>query len=302
MQNPKPNNPFSKEKIILMCAATLLGVLVTFSGSRTENDKQYLYNRTVREDSQQTQQHDLNSQESEQEDDEDLSQETERDDDSDSQENESSQERRRNEIRNGFHEPGGGHPYSGEAGLNGIFTDIPFTHPDAAALQYLKDNGIMKGYPDGSFKPDKAVNRAEVIKIIVKALGEPKNLNEHKKCFKDMNEEWFAPYGCYAKWKGWVKGYNDGGYHPSNDVTRAELLKMVIEAYGITLETAPPSTSAFASLNTDTWSTRYVWTAEANGLMTAWGNNTPDNLNQPATRLEVATAIYTLMFEQQATI
>ena len=298
MQNPKPRNPFSKEKVILIFAATVLGVLVTFNGRVVDdNPNRYLYNRIVGEDGSSHDTLEKDSQEDEHSQEDENTQE-----DSNSQEDEhDSQEKLRNEMRSKFHEPGG-QPLSGEAALNGIFTDIPFNHPDATALKYLKDNGIMTGYQDGSFRPDKQVNRAEVIKIIVKALGEPKDIGLHRNCFNDVKEEWFAPYGCYAKWKGWVKGYNDGGYHPSNNVTRAELLKMVVEAYGLTLESAPPSNSAFTSLNTDTWSTRYVWTAEANGLMTAWKDNTPENLGSPATRLEVATAIYTLEFNQVPTI
>lgn len=298
MQNPKPRNPFSKEKVILILGATILGVLVTFNGRVVDdNPNRYLYNRILGEDSSNHDSMEDDSQEFEHSQEDEDSQE-----DSSSQEDEhDSQEKSKNEMRSRFHE-NGSQPLSGEAALNGVFTDIPFTHPDATALKYLKDNGIMTGYPDGSFRPDKQVNRAEVIKIIVKALGEPKDIGLHRNCFKDVKEEWFAPYGCYAKWKGWVKGYEDGGYHPSNDVTRAELLKMIIEAYGLTLETAPPSGTAFASLNADTWSTRYVWTAEANGLMTAWKNNTPENLNTAATRLEVATAIYSLEYGKTATI
>lgn len=283
MENKKPPNPFSKEKIILMCAATLLGVLVTFSGKPDDNAKRYLYNSTIG---------DGGSQETE-EDDDDLSQEQEQNTNTQEGTQQTEQERNRNKKAS---------PYTGEAGPGMIFTDIPSTHPDAAALQFLKDNGIMKGYPDGSFRPDKPVNRAEVIKIIVVALGEPKDIGKHKGCFKDVNSEWFAPYGCYAKWKGWVKGYADGGYHPSNDVNRAELLKMVVEAYGLTPETAPPEGSAFASLDPDAWYAKYVWTAEAAGLMTAWEAAGPDNLNSPATRLEVATAIYTLELGQEETI
>ena len=266
-------------------------MLVTFNGRVVDdNPNRYLYNRILGEDGSINETLEKDSQEHAWTQEDEDSQEDEHD----------SQERIKNEMRRRFHEPGS--PLSGEAALNGVFTDIPFTHPDATALKYLKDNGIMTGYPDGSFRPDKQVNRAEVIKIIVKALGEPKDIGNHRNCFNDMKEEWFAPYGCYAKWKGWVKGYGDGGYHPSSDVTRAELLKMIIEAYGLTLETAPPSGTAFASLNTDTWSTRYVWTAEANGLMSAWQDLTPENLDKPATRLEVATAVYSLEYGKTATI
>lgn len=184
---------------------------------------------------------------------------------------------------------------SAEAGLKEmIFTDIPATHPNATALKYMKENGIMKGYEDGSFKPDKLISRAELMKIIIVALGEPKNINENKNCFTDVKEEWFAPYGCYAKLKGWAKGYGDGGFHPSSDVSRAEALKMMLLAYATPLETSPMEGSAFADISAEEWYAKYIWTAEKDGMTADWKDNIVSNLNNKATRLEVATAIYQL--------
>jgi len=186
-------------------------------------------------------------------------------------------------------------PLTSEASLKKfIFTDIPADSPYAEALKYMKEHGIIKGFADGSFQPDQPVNRAEIIKILVVALGEPKNLYEHKNCFKDVGAQWFAPYGCYAKLKGWVKGYADGGYHPASDVTRAEALKMMLSAYGIPLETKPMEGSSFTSLTVRDWFAPYVWTAEKNGYTWDWQEHNAQNLHQRATRLEIATAVYKL--------
>jgi hypothetical protein len=190
---------------------------------------------------------------------------------------------------------------TGEASTKPLFTDVAADSPYMEQLRYMYEHNIMKGYEDGTFRPDKAVNRAELLKIIIVAQGEPKNLNEHKKCFTDVNEEWFAPYGCYAKWKGWVKGYGDGGFHPSNDVTRAEALKMMLEAYGIELESAPMEGSDFTDLNPEDWFAPYVWTAEKHGYAWEWKEFNGLTLNNPATRLEIATAIYKLENENDIT-
>jgi|WetSurMetagenome_2_1015567.scaffolds.fasta_scaffold71179_2 hypothetical protein len=245
MPQKNKKNPFNKEKMYLLAAATILGVLLVAGENSFLFSQDTLYAR-VTADNTGTQASDAK-------------------------------------------------PFTGEAGVSDmIFTDIPANHPDATALKYLKDKGIMKGYPDGSFQPDKAINRAELIKIIIVALGEPKDIGTHKNCFTDVKEEWFAPYGCYAKWKGWVKGYGDGGYHPSSDVTRSEALKMMLAAYGTKLETSPMTGSSFTDLTADQWFAPYVWTAEKLGITSAWKDNTAANLNNKATRLEVATAIYQL--------
>lgn len=42
--------------------------------------------------------------------------------------------------------------------------------------------------------------------------------NLYENCFEDVEDEWFAPYVCYAKEKGWVTGYPDGTFKPENNV------------------------------------------------------------------------------------
>ena len=90
----------------------------------------------------------------------------------------------------------------------------------------------MDGHPDGTFRPEGVVNRAELAKMIVNGnsefLGEePVNLS-NTDCFTDVNDEWFAPYVCYAKGKGWVVGYPDGSFQPERSVNRAEAIKMTL--------------------------------------------------------------------------
>jgi hypothetical protein len=261
----KNKNPFNREKLYLLGAATVLGILIIAGESSLLFSQDSVFGKLT----------DKTYTQAETEEDDDSGLDEDGEDDDDTQEKNKS-------------------PYTGEAGLKPLFTDIAVDSPYMEALRYLYEENIMKGYPDGSFQPDKTVNRAELLKVIIVALGEPKNINEHKKCFTDVNEEWFAPYGCYAKWKGWVKGYGDGGFHPSNDVTRVEALKMMLEAYGIDLVNAPMEGSDFTELSADDWYSTYVWTTEKNGYAANWKDFTSANLENKLTRLEVATAIYIL--------
>ena len=50
---------------------------------------------------------------------------------------------------------------------NAEFIDVPTTHTNYIAITSLEDYGIIEGYSDGTFKPDKSVNRAEFLKIIL---------------------------------------------------------------------------------------------------------------------------------------
>jgi hypothetical protein len=177
-----------------------------------------------------------------------------------------------------------------------IFTDISDDHPNAEDILYLKTNKIMTGYSDGSFGPDKQINRAELMKTIMVAVGMPAETASYKNCFSDVTDQWFAQYVCYAKSQRWISGYSNGTFLPGNDVSRAEAIKMVIAVKGITLETTPYG-DAFRSLSPNLWYSTYVWTAEKSGLMNSWKDNTATNLGNKATRLEVATAIYRAIFK-----
>ena len=61
-----------------------------------------------------------------------------------------------------------------------IFTDVPNSHPNAAAIGRLRGLGIIRGYADGSYKPDTTINRAEFVKIMTSEPLVP--LAERERC------------------------------------------------------------------------------------------------------------------------
>jgi len=73
---------------------------------------------------------------------------------------------------------------------------------DAEAINFLKENGIISGYSDGTFKPTNPLNRAELLKILVEGVGYSPDENVYKNCFSDVKEDWYAKYVCYAKEQG----------------------------------------------------------------------------------------------------
>ena len=97
----------------------------------------------------------------------------------------------------------------------------------------LASLNIVKGYPDGSFKPKQAITRAELLKIILLSANID-TAGEHETCFLDIaKEDWFGDIVCTAKAMGIVKGYDDGTFKPNQTVTFVEGLKMAIEGFKI---------------------------------------------------------------------
>jgi hypothetical protein len=87
--------------------------------------------------------------------------------------------------------------------------------PDQAVIERVVAKGFMKGYPDGTFRPNTPVTRAEFIVALARSAGlEP--VQSPAKTLKDLPlSNWAAPLVYAAMAKGWVSGYPDGTFHPA---------------------------------------------------------------------------------------
>lgn len=113
------------------------------------------------------------------------------------------------------------------------FTDVPPTPPQLQynTIRYLYQHNMVDGYPDGSFKPRNEINRAELLKMLVKAARVEVGTGDES-CFQDVPAGlWYTPYVCKAKQLGWVSGYPDGTFKPDRTVNKFETLKMISNAF-----------------------------------------------------------------------
>lgn len=147
-----------------------------------------------------------------------------------------------------------------------IFKDVSSRHVNARAIAYLKDHGVVKGYPDGTFKPDNFVSRAELLKFLFEAQKVYPSTAVYRACFRDAQDEWYAPYVCYAKAKELVRGYGDGTFGAERDVAVVEALKIILLDYHVDLLESPPLEKMV--FEDGTWFAPYVWTAYGRQLIT----------------------------------
>ncbi len=121
-------------------------------------------------------------------------------------------------------------PPPGIVSAQSAFRDVSGS-PYAEAIDSLQGKGVLKGYPDGTFRPDARVNRAEFLKIILEARGMKNGLTPTN-CFPDVhNDDWFAVYVCAAKQEEIVGGYPDGSFKPDQDIAFTEASKILSLAY-----------------------------------------------------------------------
>lgn len=138
------------------------------------------------------------------------------------------------------------------------FSDVSSTHPHYEAITNLKFNGVIEGYPDGTFKPDQPVNRVEVLKMIFEGLetDNPESLNSPTFSDTDLNA-WYGEYLKKAYTLGMVEGYQDGTFKPAQTVNLVENLKLILEAAKVDLPTDIPENPYNDTPKTE-WYAKYV--------------------------------------------
>lgn len=167
--------------------------------------------------------------------------------------------------------------------VQAAFEDVPSSHPNYEAINYVQAKRIVEGYADGTFKPDTTINRAELTKIIIATQFEPSVLescNVYGVNLSDVPAEtWFASFVCTAKANGIINGYGDGTFKPGQNVTFVEAAKIISLGFGQNLPT-----------DTELWYRPYVDYLSSQSAI-------PDSINavaQNITRGEMAEIIYRL--------
>lgn len=99
------------------------------------------------------------------------------------------------------------------------------------AVRYVEEQGIVDGYPDGTYQPKNQINRAEFTKIIINTYFSP---NEISSCqtsqlkFPDVpTDSWFAPYICVAYNNSIIQGYPDTTFQPGKKISFVEAAKII---------------------------------------------------------------------------
>lgn len=117
------------------------------------------------------------------------------------------------------------------------FDDIPAHAWYSGYVKYLNNHGVAYGKTKTTFAPDDAITRAEYTALAVRffeVYGDGSaEIMEKYKSFDDVSEgDWAATYIQAAAKYGWVNGYEDGSFHPSRQITRAEVVTLTNRLLG----------------------------------------------------------------------
>jgi hypothetical protein len=178
------------------------------------------------------------------------------------------------------------------------FGDMQKGYSNFPAVAFLYGRQVVQGYADDTFKPDNAVNRAELVKMVVGMMEGDPNAIANRDCFNDVKREWFAPYICLAKSKGWVDGYTGKMFKPANPVNRAEAMKIILNvmvknAYRPTMTNSENALKMPSDADMSAWYATYMRLAWVKDLVDR--QHVSGNKYLPAdsmTRKEVAEMVF----------
>lgn len=104
------------------------------------------------------------------------------------------------------------------------YSDVAATSWYNTAVSTLSSMGIITGYPDGTFRPNAAITRAEFAAIAARFDNDG---DKTAAKFSDIANHWAKDEISIAYNNGWITGYPDGTFGPQRDITRAETMTLV---------------------------------------------------------------------------
>ncbi|WP_341347023.1 S-layer homology domain-containing protein [Paenibacillus sp. FSL H3-0469] len=130
------------------------------------------------------------------------------------------------------------------------------------------DQGLIAGYPDGEFKPNNLVTRAELTVLINRAFG----FTETKKAnFSDISSsKWYYSSILQANAAGYIQGYEDGTFKPDQKINRQELAVIISKLLKLTASAAAPEFGDMAK--SADWSKGAIGAVSEQGIMTGSGD------------------------------
>lgn len=123
------------------------------------------------------------------------------------------------------------HEYEKPNVFTAMFPDVPEQRWSALNIEYMANSGVILGYPEGDFKPEKNLTRAEFAALICRFIEIDKAQSENP--FDDLSEDHWAYEDIMSLYSGGlINGYEDKTFRPQSEISRAEIMTVVNKILG----------------------------------------------------------------------
>ncbi|MFD2707008.1 S-layer homology domain-containing protein [Salibacterium lacus] len=114
------------------------------------------------------------------------------------------------------------------------FSDVSNDYWASESIQRLADEGIINGYPDGTYGPGEEINRGQVASLLVKAFDLETNENAESS-YDDLNDDsYFTPVAEAVTEAGYITGREDGTmFAPGMELSREQMATILVRAFNL---------------------------------------------------------------------
>lgn len=167
-----------------------------------------------------------------------------------------------------------------------LLTDIE-SHWARGMIEELVAQGIIKGYEDSTFRPNELISRQHVALLLSRAF----TLDPIRSAvaFSDVSPKHTYYEAILTLQQAGIIDGKDGAFLPSENMTRAQLAKVLVGVMGL----KPEGTASFIDVSNDHWSTGYIAVLEREGI--ALGDNGAFHPKESVTRAQFVAFLYRII-------
>ncbi|MCR8632200.1 S-layer homology domain-containing protein [Paenibacillus radicis (ex Xue et al. 2023)] len=175
------------------------------------------------------------------------------------------------------------------------FSDIS-GHWAETNIKQAASTGIVSGYPNGSFKPNSSVTRAEFAFMLINALKPQRDGAALAFTDKEKIGAWAQKAVAQAVQAGIINGYEDGSFRPDTEITRSEMAAMIANALGQSIQ-ATVTTSFVDDKDIPAWAKGSVAAMNKQGIIEGKGSNQFAPVDK-TTRAEAVTVLLKMLAQK----
>lgn len=145
------------------------------------------------------------------------------------------------------------------------FTDVPQDYWARKPIECLNASGVIRGYPDDSFKGEEGVTRAEFATMLLRVLEREPESKDRAGMFSDISGHWAETCIDAVVRLNLFGGYPDGTFKPNRHITRAEAIQVICKLENLKFE--PAVKAPYLDVDALHWAAKAISAAKSAGLL-----------------------------------